>query len=256
MYSTQQLFFRGKIYILAFISIVLMNSCQRNVLFTSNTTVVAPTSGTATDTTIGEKVIMPDDKILISVWDHNELSVGSLQGTYSLAEENGKWLMVDINGEVRLPQIGTVKLQGLTVREATVFLEKVYAKFIQNPIITLRVLNNKVTILGEVRSPGVYLFSGDNGRLVDLIGNAQGLTDYAKTTKVKLVRGTTEMTIDLTNTASVAAKELTVIPGDVIYIPPTSGKAWDRFANKLIPIASLITSIALVYSITQNNSNP
>ena len=256
MYSTKKLFLNGKIYILAAISLFLMSACQRNVMFTSNRAVVAPTAGVAIDTAIGEKVLMPDDKILVSVWDHEELSVGSLQGTYSLAEENGKWLMLDMNGEVRLPQVGTVKLQGLTVRETIIYLEKVYGKFIQNPIVTVRVLNNKITILGEVRSPGVYLFSGDNGRLIDLIGHAQGLTDYAKTSKVKIVRGTSEMVIDLTNTASVAAKEFTVIPGDVVYIPPTSGKAWDRFANKLIPIASLITSIALVYSISINNSNP
>jgi hypothetical protein len=43
-----------------------------------------------------------------------------------------------------------------------------------------------------------------------------------------------------------------VFPDDVIYVPPTKGKALDRFASKLIPIAALITSIALVYNITNN----
>ena len=235
--------------------LVLFSACNRNVLFTSNKSIAVPATATSSDTTAKEKILMPDDKIMISIWDHETLSVGSLQGAASLTEEQGRWLMVDQNGEIRLPQVGTIKLQGLTVREATVYLEKVYAKFIQNPVITLRVLNQQVTILGEVRSPGTYLFSTDNIRLIDIIGKAQGFTDFARPQKIKVIRGTVEMTIDLTNAASVADKQLTIISGDVIYVPPTSGKAWARFSTKIIPIASLITAIALIYNVTKS-SNP
>jgi polysaccharide biosynthesis/export protein len=232
-----------------------LTSCNKQVLFTATKPLPA-NSGIAADKNEEsklEKVLAPDDKIMISIWDHDELSVGSLQGTYSLAEEFGKWVMIDVNGEVRLPQIGTVKLQGLTVKEAVETLEKAYAKYIQMPVINIRVLNNQVTMLGEVKSPGIYIFSSDHVRLADLVGKAQGFTDYAKTKKIKVIRDNNSMTVDLTNATSVSAKEFTIYPGDVIYVPPTGGKAWERFSTKLIPVASLITAIALVYSVTNND---
>ncbi len=234
---------------------LVLTSCNRQALFTQNKP-LAPNSGITSgkqDSTRQQKLLAPDDKIMISIWDHDELSVGSLQGTYSLAEEFGKWIMLDANGEVRLPQVGSVKLAGLNVKDATQQLEKVYAKYIQNPVINIRVLNNQVTVLGEVRSPGIYLFSADHVRLADIVGKAQGFTDFAKTKKIKIIRNTDQMTIDFTNATSASAQELTIYPGDIIYIPPTGGKAWERFSTKLIPIASLITAIALVYSVTNKN---
>lgn len=249
------LFLRGKTYLIAVLAMLMFNACNRNVLFTANRDVRSNQSAASIDSANTEKLLMPGDKIMVSVWDHETLSVGSLQGVNSLDEKQGKWLMIDVNGETRLPQIGTVKLQGYTVRDATTFLEQHYAKFIQNPIITIRVLNNQVTVLGEVRSPGIYTISNDNIRLVDLIGNAQGFTDYAKTKKIKIIRGKDEMVVDLTNTASVTTNELRVIPGDVVYIPPNGGKAWERFTTKLIPIASLITAIALIYSVSNKSNN-
>jgi polysaccharide biosynthesis/export protein len=234
---------------------LVLTSCNRQALFVQNKP-LAPNSGISAnknDSTRQEKLLAPDDKIMISIWNHDELSVGSLQGTYSLAEEFGKWVMLDANGEVRLPQVGSVKLAGLNVKEATQQLEKAYSKYIQNPVINIRVLNNQVTVLGEVRSPGIYLFSADHVRLADIVGKAQGFTDFAKTKKIKIIRNTDQMTIDFTNSTSASAPELTIYPGDIIYIPPTGGKAWERFSTKLIPIASLITAIALVYSVTNKN---
>lgn len=197
-----------------------------------------------------EKVLMPDDKIMVSVWDHDALSVGSLQSVYSLQEEYGKWVMLDAKGEVKLPQIGNVKLQGLTVREATALLEKTYSQFVQKPNVNIRVLNNQVTVLGEVRAQGNYIFSSDNIRLVDLIGKAQGFTDYAKTKNVQIVRNEKQFKVDLTNAYNVSNPDVVIYPGDVVYVPPAGNKSFDRFSMKLIPIASLITAIAIIYSVT------
>jgi len=194
-----------------------------------------------------DKKLRPNDKLSISIWGHEDLSVGSVHNIYNVQEETGKWLMIDSKGEVNLPQVGIVKLEGLTLNEAKINLEKVYGKLIVNPIINLRVLNNEVTILGEIQKAGIYIYSADNIRVVDLVAKASGFTDYAKTTNIKIIRGKESFVIDLTNTA---LNDTKVFPGDVVYIPPTGGKRFDRFTSKLIPLASLITAIALVYSVT------
>lgn len=229
--------------------LILGSSCNRNVLFTHSGT-SAPSAAQDTGQVMIDKVLMPGDKISISVWDHEELSVGSVHNIYSVQEETGKWLMIDSQGEVNLPQVGTVKLQGQTLHDATIALQKLYSKLIQNPIINLRLLNNQVTVLGEVNRPGLYVFSSDNVRLTDVIGKASGFTDYAKTTKIRIIRSKNTLIVDLTSTSF---SEMMLQPGDVVYVPPAGTKSLDKIAAKLIPFASLLTAVALVYNVSQKN---
>jgi polysaccharide export outer membrane protein len=231
---------------------LLMGACNRNMLYTHHTPVkgnssaeILPDSGQRGP----EKILAPDDKLTLSIWGHDELSVGSIHTIYNVQEEFGKWLMLDPNGEVVLPQIGKVKLQGLTITQATKMIAEQYNKTIRDPEITLRLLNNQVTILGEVQKPGVYIFSSDNIRLVDLVGKAYGFGDYAKPSRIRIVRQTEVFEADLSN---VAYNATMVMPGDVVYVPPAGRKGFDRLANKLIPLASLITAIALLYNVTND----
>lgn len=248
------------IQILWLIAISSLNySCNKYVLF-SQSSVTANESKTEEKTVsdsnaVYEKALDIDDKLMISIWDHDNLSVGSIHTVYSVMEESGKWLSIDTKGEVKLPMLGSVKLQGLTIREATLYLEKMYGKFIQNPIINIRLLNNEATVLGEVRKPGNYIFSSERIDVIDLLGAAEGFTDYAKTTHIKILsrdgEKIRERIIDLTDSSNMMGKAVSIKSGDIVYIPPSGGKGFDRFSNKLIPFASLLTAIAVL--ITLNN---
>lgn len=246
-------FLKGAIAVLIFlIMVLLMSSCSKNVLYTHNSGngVASGSAAVKVDEGKESKMLLPDDKITISVWEHDELSIGSIHTVYNVSEETGKWVMLNSEGMVTIPQIGIIKLGGLTIAEAVTQLKKEYSKIIQNPIVSIKVLNNQVTVLGEVQQPGIYLFSSDNIRLTDVLGKSSGLTDYAKIKNIKIIRGKEAIKIDLSN---IAFNETRVLPGDVIYVPPTGGKKLDRIASKMIPIASLLTAIALVYNVSQNN---
>ena len=91
-----------------------------------------------------------DDKINISIWDHDDMSVGSIYGIYNSNEVYGKWLMLDADGNVEVPKLGTVNLMGLTVAQAKQKLSTELKKWIVNPIVEVKVLNKEVTILGEL----------------------------------------------------------------------------------------------------------
>jgi polysaccharide export outer membrane protein len=230
----------------------MLGACNRNVLYKHSTPVTGNTAVEILPDSSArrpEKVLMPDDKLTLSIWGHDELSIGSIHTIYNVQEEQGKWLMIDTDGEVVLPQAGRVKLQGLTIPEATKVVQQLYAKTIKDPQVTLRLLNNQITVLGEVQKPGVYVFSTDNVRLVDVLGRASGLTDYAKTTNIRIVRQNVVFESDLTN---ITYNTTIVLPGDVVYIPPSGRKGFDRFANKLIPLASFLTALALIYSISED----
>lgn len=232
---------------------LMLGACNKNVLYQHN----QPVSGTSSmellpDSTVRrpEKILAPDDKITLSIWGHDDLSVGSIHTIYNVQEEQGKWLMINADGEVVLPQAGKIKIQGMTITEATAAVQQLYAKTIKDPQVTLRLLNNQVTVLGEIQRAGVYVFSTDNVKLVDVLAKASGLTDYAKTTNIRIVRQNKVFEADLTN---VAFSSTTLLPGDVVYVPPSGRKGVDRFANKMIPLASLLTALALIYSISLAN---
>lgn len=233
-------------FVSGMIILLLFSSCNRYALYQSGAK--SGTSAPANDKAM-EKMLASGDKLSLSIWGHDDLSVGSIHSVYSSPEESGKWLMMDDKGEVNFPQIGKVKLEGLTLIQAEEKLIQLYSQFIQKPVINLRLLSNQVTVLGEVHQPGMFTFSTDHMRLVDMLGKAGGLTDYAKSKELKIIRGTETIIIDLTSAAN---NEILVYPRDVIYAPPGGNKSVDRFAAKLIPFASLITAVALIYSITEN----
>lgn len=229
--------------VMGLIILLLFSSCNKYALYQTNATQTSKGSPSE----ISEKTLMPGDKISLSVWGHDELSVGSVHSVYSIPEEAGKWLQIDENGNVNFPQIGKVKLDGMTLLKAEEKLVELYSQFIQKPILNLRLLSNQVTVLGEVRSPGNYFFHTDQVRLVDMIGKANGFTDYAKTTDIKIIRGIETINVDLTKAAN---NEVMVTSKDVIYVAPGRNKSFDRVASKLIPLASLLTALALVYNVS------
>jgi polysaccharide export outer membrane protein len=59
--------------------------------------------------------IRKDDKITLSVWGEDDLSVGSVYGIYNSNEVYGKWLLVDINGNIEIPKLGTTPVVGKSV---------------------------------------------------------------------------------------------------------------------------------------------
>ncbi len=243
--KTSRFFLRQKhvTWLLACWMLCLLTACNRYALYQTT----APSSAPRPEPS--DRLLTPGDKIAVSVWGHDELSVGSVHTVYSTPEEAGKWLMIDAAGELNLPQIGKVKVQGLTLKAAEEKLVPLYAQYVQKPVLNLRLMSNQVTVLGEVRDAGNYLFHTDRARLVDMIGKAGGFTDFARTNQIKIIRSTEVMVIDLTSSA---ANETMVNAQDVIYVPPGRNKSFDRVASKLIPLASLLTALALVYNVSVN----
>lgn len=207
-----------------------------------------------------EHLIQPDDKITLSIWGHEELGVGSTFSIYSSNLEQGKYLIIDRQGEVSLPLIGKVKLSGLTAREADLYLRQLYAKYVINPIIYLRVLSHTVTVLGEVKTPGNYLIDKQVKSLIEILGDAGGFTDYADASVIKIIRNhpvsmPEEITVDLTDMETLSVSSLALRRGDIIYIPERRGKRFEQvLTGKIVPIVGAIGSIAIALSLINNSS--
>jgi polysaccharide export outer membrane protein len=80
------------------------------------------------------------------------LSVGSVYGIYNSNEVYGKWLLVDINGNIEIPRLGTTNVIGKTIPELKEEIKTKLKKWLVNPIVDLKVLNKEIAVMGEVKT--------------------------------------------------------------------------------------------------------
>jgi polysaccharide biosynthesis/export protein len=200
-----------------------------------------------------EYVIKKDDKLSISVWDHEDLSVGSIYGIYNSNEVYGKWLMVDAFGNVAVPKIGEIQVAGKTAIEVEELLKGILSKSVLNPIVEVKVLNKEVTVMGEVRTPSKLLLDKEENSILEIISRAGDFDYYANKTKVTVVReiGNVpyKIELDLTGMDVHHSQNILVQPGDIVYVPTRRGKNWDKKASTAIPVTSVITSIIVILTV-------
>jgi polysaccharide export outer membrane protein len=162
------------------------------------------------------------------------------------------------DGTVALPVIGRVKVDGLSRLEAANKIQDLYGKnLIKDPIIDVKIINLKVTVLGEVRRPGNYPLIKDNASLIDMLGEAGGITDKGNEKRVKVVRGGIVnpqiMEVDLSDVASLTSPAMVMQSNDVIYIEQNKkslrSEKLQNFSTLIQPILLLLNSALIITTI-------
>lgn len=193
-----------------------------------------------------------DDKVTISLWGQDELSVGSTYGIYNSNEVYGRYLQVDVEGNIEVPRVGTLHVDDMTLVELKDTLRKAYASWVIDPIVDVKILNRDITMLGEVRNPGVYDVDKNHNSLFKMLAMSGGLQDYANLKYVKVFRQEGQnvrvATINLRESKDYLAQNIQLIPGDIVVIPSKSYKEFDKRISVIIPFTSAITAAAIFRS--------
>lgn len=194
--------------------------------------------------------IRKDDKISISVWGQDELSVGSVYGIYNSNEVYGKWLMVDANGNIEIPKLGTTNVCQMSIPELKDSLKHAFAKWIAHPIVDVKVLNKEITIMGEVRDPQVILVDKDRNALLEMVARSGGFDFYADLKYVKVLRQNGQhvhiANINLTKSGGYFSKNIQLYPGDIVVVPSKKNKEFDKRVSTIIPFTTTITAAAIL----------
>lgn len=197
-----------------------------------------------------EHILKIDDKFNLSIHGHEDLSVGSVYGIYNANEVYGRWLLINLEGKAALPRLGETSLAGMTVSAAEDSLTAWYGKWIVNPIVRIRVLNRQISVLGEVKNPGILNLEKEQNSLAECIARTGDFDFYADKRKVKVVRLVNDtlksFTINLTDLDQIKYCSLSVKPGDIVYVPSRRGKVWDKRSGSIIIITGVLTTIAVV----------
>jgi polysaccharide export outer membrane protein len=183
------------------------------------------------------------------------LNTTSSQGAASTQPET---FQVEEDGTVALTGLGHVQVAGLTRYEAQKLIESLYHKvLLKDPIIALKIVSLKVTLLGEVKGPGNYVLTKDKTTLVELIGQAGGLSDKANEKNIKIIRGTEKIPqvteIDLNNIESINDPKAILQSGDIIYVAQNKRAVRNdnlqNFSLVVQPILILFNTALIIFTL-------
>lgn len=194
-----------------------------------------------------EEKIKKGDKFSISVWNHEELSIGSIYGIYNSNEVFGKWQLVKTDSSVTLPRIGKINVVGMTISQAESHFMSIYKAFIKDPVVTVQIHSHKVDVLGQVNNAGPIILFHHKHTLVEALSLAGGYTDYAKISKTKIVRDGIGYTIDLTKIAPQDLAKLYVKSGDLIFLPTKISKPIEQKSPVILAFTSVFTVLLILF---------
>ncbi|MGJ8549464.1 polysaccharide biosynthesis/export family protein [Winogradskyella wichelsiae] len=188
----------------------------------------------------------------LPVVSNNTLDITSAQG--GLQQQS---YLIDYNGNIEFPVLGTLKIEGLTRTELTALLTERIKVMAKDPIVNVRLANFTITVIGEVSTPGTFTMQDERVTILEAIGYANDLTIFGKRKNVKLIRevnGKKKFAIiDLTSINSVNSPLYYLQQNDVIYVEPNNARIRSSTYNQnngvLISAIGTLTTVIAVFLI-------
>ncbi|HXD92360.1 MAG TPA: polysaccharide biosynthesis/export family protein [Bacteroidia bacterium] len=217
---------------------------------------------------------MSDEEYRISITDDISLRILSNEGFKLVDFSNGGGgngaattnnastiqTLVEHDGTIKVPLIGRVKVQGLTMREAEQLIETKFSEYYVGPYVILRVTNKRVSVFPGTGGTGrVVPINNLNTTVLEALAYAGGITDDGKAYRIKLVRNAKPKPlvylIDLSTIEGLKGGNTVVQANDIIYVEPRP-RFISRAIGELAPYISIFSSLILVYTYFQLVKKP
>jgi len=170
--------------------------------------------------------------------------------------------VVDNDGTIDFPNIGRIKVAGMTRWELAEYIKDEVSGDIKDAVVTVEFMNFKISVMGEVTSPGTYSITGDKINLLEALSLAKDLTIYGRRDNVTVVREQNGKRsiyqVDLRKSDLFSSPAYYLQQNDVVYVYPNTVRAgqstinenyfksasfWMSVGSILITIANLIIAI-------------
>ncbi len=201
--------------------------------------------------------LAPDDVIELRLFANDGFKMVDLIASGGTAANNplarqGFEYVIDATGNVKLPILGMVKLDSMTIREAEAHLEQRYSKYYVQPFVLLKVLSRRVIVFPGGPGQAEVVPLGNNTTVFEAIAAAGGISENGKANKISLIRQSEDpkkpyvYRLDLSDIRNVQQGNIVLQSNDVIYVEPRKRVASKAF-QELTPIFSLITASISLY---------
>lgn len=213
------------------------------------------------DKLVDEYLIAPGDELSIQIFSRDGLKLIDVLGRdnqqTNQSNRNAYLYLVDKDGYVNLPVLGSYFVSGLKETALEALLEQEFGQIINEPYAQVKVNNRRV-----------FLFAGSSGSVVSLnnaptnlfevLAKSGGISSNLKAYKVKIIRGNLNAPmvyqVDLSSIQGLAQADLIMQSNDIIYLEPRKRFIRDglgEFGIILSLISTAITSLTLVRSFTK-----
>lgn len=258
---------KSKIFSTLILAVVLMTSCGtvKDIAYFQNKVVNEPE---AIDKHAGI-VIQPKDMLSIVVSSRNpelvamfNLPVISYQAGSEIVSGAGQQRLmgyvVDNNGYIDFPVLGPIKVAGLTRWELSKLIKErlLNEGLLTDAVVTVEFMNFKVSVIGEVNSPGTYTLNNDKVTILQAISLARDLTIFGQRENVCVIREREGerviYEINLCDVSMFNSPAYYLQQNDVVYVQPSEIKARQsttddkalRMTSIFVSGGSLLVSIA------------
>jgi polysaccharide export outer membrane protein len=239
-------------FFLVFIVVILclVTSCARyEKLLYLNTSVDKAQSALYTD-----YELKPQDALYIRIVSA-DLQINSLfravgEERTSVASEASLYLtsyIIDNDSTISLPVVGKMLAAGMSVSEFEKKLQKTIDEIVIETHVSVRLINYRVTVIGEIGRPGVYQIYQPNATIFDALAKAGDISNSGNRNEISVLRIEKDVTINykinLGNIDALKSPVYYIYPNDVIYVKPLKYKT----ARENIPIFTLILSTVTTF---------
>lgn len=250
-----------KVILICLISILFFASCStRNLAYLSDLEEKGIYQELVSNSI--EPKIQTDDLLSISVislspeannlFNGGEMPVVGMVSSYSASQTSSSMYkegyLVDKDGCIGFPVLGRVKLGGMTKAEATALVTTQLEQYVKEPIVNIRHLNFKITVVGEVSKPSTFMIPSEKINILEALGMAGDMTHFGKRENVLLIReveGVRTVTrLNLNNKEILSSPYFYLQPNDIVYVEPHKIKVVQASTNtRTLSIVSTVLSL-------------
>lgn len=158
--------------------------------------------------------------------------------------------LIDANGEIQFPELGKIKLEGLTRVEAIKLLEQKIRPSVTDVTVNIQILNFKINVMGDVKNPGMFPIQNERVTILDALamaGDTNISGDRIIEVKRETPKGVVTGYIDLRSNQLFASPFYYLQQNDVVYVNPNSAKiqsaSYNQNTGLFISIASVLISL-------------
>ena len=242
--------------------IVFLGSCK-----TTKNTTAAYFKSLKNDTTInntstrgGDLQIRKNDLLAVNISSlnkeedmiYNAPAIGTSMGSTSGSGNTG--YLVDGEGNIQLHKLGLLHVEGMTRAGLKNKIQTDISPYLKDPVVTVRYMNHKITVLGEVTKPQVLPMPEEQLTLLDVLGSSGDVTQFARRDNILIIRenaaGKEFKRINLEDHSVFSSKWYWLEPNDVVYIEPNDKKIQEEDrARRQQNLAIGLSALSLVFII-------
>lgn len=179
---------------------------------------------------------------------------GEIGGLSPVGRQQLQTYLVEENGKIDFPILGQVSVEGLSQQQLAAKLKVQIKRYVQDPIVNVRLVNFQISVLGEVNRPGTFDVQDAYFTLPQALGMAGDLSIYGKRDNVLVMREengvTTHAYLDLGDANIINSPYYYLQQNDVVYVEPNGPQrqsaSYNRNAGVYISIASVLVSVAVL----------